>query len=124
MLEESFLPYVEEEFRGEDVFFIQDRSPIHTAHVVRDWFIAHPRVTLIPWPSKGADLNPIENIWGDMVKDMDARHVRDKFALFEYVEEMWEGYRIDRPNYCPKLATSMENRIPLVIENNGYWTGY
>lgn len=124
LLDDFFLPYVEEEFHGQPVNFIQDRSPIHTARIVTQWFREHPDIRLIPWPAKGADLNPIENVWGDMVKDLNARNVANRWALFERVEDIWESYRIDRAEYWDKLAVSMTRRIPLVIENEGLWTGY
>ena len=55
--------------------FVQDLSPIHTSNLVREWFEEHPEFELIPWPPKGADLNPIENVWSEMVRDMDAQNV-------------------------------------------------
>lgn len=105
------------------MFFVQDLSPIHTAIAVRNWFIRHPQIQLLPWPPKGADLNPIENLWADMVRDLNARGSRDRFELFERVEQVWEGYRLGRDEFWEKLAVSIMRRLQLVIENEGYWTG-
>ncbi len=134
LLRDFFIPYVEEEFPGnEPLYFVHDQSRIHQANDVQFFFAEInasrmqrnlPIIQLIPWPSKGADLNPIENIWAMMITDMEARHIRNPFALFENVEQIWEGYRYEHPNLCQRLAYSMESRIELVLGNNGYWCGY
>jgi hypothetical protein len=54
-------------FPNQQVRFIHDLSPIHQAIVIRSWFREHPEIAALPWPPKGADLNPIENHWGNMV---------------------------------------------------------
>ncbi|XP_066988204.1 uncharacterized protein [Macrobrachium rosenbergii] len=50
---------------------VQDRSPIHTSHRVREWAQLHPEIEFLDWPTKGCDLNPIEHLWGIMVQDWD-----------------------------------------------------
>ena len=69
------LPTIREQFPGQTVRFIQDRSPIHTARVISIWFREHPEIEVLLWPPKGAGMNPIENVWGDMVKDLDGKGV-------------------------------------------------
>ena len=105
------------------VKFIQDNSPIHKAIVVRQWFREHPNIQVLPWPPKGADMNPIENVWGYMVKDLEGSAATTKEELFEKVSSIWERYR-GRPNYWRKLAYSMVKRLDLVREAQGYWTKY
>jgi hypothetical protein len=39
--------------------FIQDKSPIHGANIIKYWFENNPHFDLLPWPAKGADLYPI-----------------------------------------------------------------
>ena len=46
---------------------MQDNSPIHTARIVQRWFQEQQHVELLDWPSKACDLNPIENIWANIV---------------------------------------------------------
>ena len=55
ILENEFLPWVQEHYGQQPVRFIQDRPPIHTARVVTQWFRKHPQIQLLPWPSKEAE---------------------------------------------------------------------
>ena len=82
ILQNSLLPWIRARFGDQPVRFVHDRSPIHTARVIQQWFAEQPGIEVLPWPSKGADLNPIENIWGDIVKDFDARDSRTSDEVF------------------------------------------
>ena len=39
---------------------VQDKSPIHTSHRVREWARHHPEIEFLNWPSKGCDMNPLK----------------------------------------------------------------
>ncbi|EFX76758.1 hypothetical protein DAPPUDRAFT_106660 [Daphnia pulex] len=51
------------------VIFTDEKScaAIHNAHHTREWLALHPQLVALDWPTKGADMNPIENIWGYLV---------------------------------------------------------
>ena len=49
---------------GDDFVFQQDNVPIHTSRSTRQWLRQHD-VTLLDWPPKSPDANPIE---GSMVQ--------------------------------------------------------
>ena len=69
-------------------------------------------------------MNPIENVWGDMVKCLDGEKVKTKEDLLEKVRAVWEHFRVGRPEYWRKLAFSMVNRLNAVIAADGAWTKY
>ena len=73
ILEEIMLPSVRDRFGAEQVIFQQDRSPIHTSKIVQQWFTSHPDITVLDWPPKGADLNPIEHVWASMKNIISSR---------------------------------------------------
>jgi len=123
LLEDILLPFVENNFPGRVVHFIQDNSSIHRARRVIQWFQNHQTIQLVPWPSKSPDLNPIENVWGDIVKDMEFFRSRHQDEVFAKVKAIWDGYA-RRPEYWRKLAHSMPSRLQCVIEANGRWTKY
>ncbi len=126
ILENVLLPVAIERFeRGNDypIRFVQDRSPIHTANVVRERFEEHPEFELLPWPPKGADLNPIENMWSEMVRDLESQQVQSADRLWEKVCGIWDGLK-HRQDYWKLLARSMPSRLNLVREMAGDWTKY
>lgn len=123
VLENSLCPTAWARFGLEPIPFVQDRSPIHTSHLVNEWFESHPEFRLLPWPAKAADLNPIENLWSDMVREMDNIHVSNQDELWICVKEIWD--RLKRRNqYWRTLTDSMVNRLRMVRDVDGDWTKY
>lgn len=48
VLDDTLLPSALPHFGPRPILFVQVRSPIHTAHVVRRWFQDHPQFNLLP----------------------------------------------------------------------------
>lgn len=49
--------------------FMHDNAPIHTAHIIRDWIIENG-INVMIWPPYSPDLNPIENLWALLKKEL------------------------------------------------------
>lgn len=84
---------------SQPIMFVQDRSPIHSALIVSEWFEEHSDIILINWPSKGCDRNPIENLWGTMKEQMEFGPVRDCSAIDQTVMNVSESIRW-RPTFA------------------------
>ena len=123
ILQNVLLPSIIQRFPDGRVNFIHDNSPIHTARVIKSWFQEHPEILVLPWPPKGADMNSIENVWGDMVQEMESYKADSAEEVFERASAVWEGFK-QRPEYWRKLASSMSRRLALVVQAQGYWTKY
>ena len=69
--ETNFLPLVQAYALPDPqpIYMVQDRSPIHTSRTVKRWFEAHSQIILLDWSPKGADCNPIENLWAHIVSE-------------------------------------------------------
>lgn len=115
------------------IYFLNS-SAIHNAHHTREWLALHPQLVALDWPTKGADMNPIENIWGYLVcKLTKARteegkpyHACDAInanLLFELVRTEW-GKLINNEVYLQSLIESMPQRLQKVIDAEGGWTRY
>ena len=105
------------------IIFVQDRSPIHMARVVREWFANQNVLQLLEWPSRGCDCNPIEHVWANMVNSWDPAAERTPQALMDHVQRSWETLR-EKPDLIRNLVMSMPQRLAEVIEKEGGWTHY
>lgn len=102
--------------------FQQDNCPVHTANVVQDWFMQN-NVRTLNWPSRSPDLNPMENVWGLLVKKLQSQNHRLQSAeeLLQVLQNAWETIEDD---YCFNLCHSMPRRLAEVINRNGAMTKY
>ena len=99
---------------------VQDGATAHTAQVTRDYLSDYCNV--IPnWPSGSPDLNPIENLWGIMKKDVEDYQPKTKDDLIETIFRTWESITQETIN---NLINSMTTRLREVVTENGRQTSY
>lgn len=102
--------------------FQQDNDPSHKKPAIAEvaaWNAAHPgkHVKLLPnWPPNSPDLNPIENVWGIVQRQVDAMGCQcfDEF----------EAAVVDKLKNFPqatlmKLVSSMHKRVRMVMQVGG-----
>ena len=70
------------------------------------------------WPAYSPDLNPIENLWGVLIRRLAAYSTPPDsiYELFARVTEVWNNIE---PTICEKLIDSMPDRDQQVIDANG-----
>ena len=102
--------------------FQQDGAPAHTARIVREWFNAQPFELLAPWPGSCPDLNPIEEVWGKLKREIESRKPSSVKHLKDLIRELWVT-KIT-PDYCESPITSMPRRISAVLPASGGYTKY
>lgn len=127
ILRDVMLPSVRLLHPHGDIQFQHDRSPIHMSRVVQSWIASQSHIQVLDWPPRGADMNPIENVWSEVKRIM-----RDKWptpppttrnALWELVLQAWEEVS-ESERYIRQLTGSMQRRMRAVIEARGHWTSY
>ncbi|KAH9069958.1 hypothetical protein Ae201684P_002331 [Aphanomyces euteiches] len=97
--------------------FQQDNASIHGSRLTKT-HIRESNINLMVWPSKSPDLNPIENVWGQL-----ARLVYANGRQYESVDELKAQIRscwnMLEQSYLQKLVDGMPTRMAQVVLRNG-----
>ena len=97
---------------GDDFVFQQDSAPIHSSRSTREWLRAHD-VTVLDWPPKSPDANPIENLWQQLKTAINRKRPTTANELWEAAVQAWSQIPSDHPSEKPK------NRCTI----GGCWNG-
>lgn len=81
-----------------------DNDPKHTSKVAAKW-LKDNKVKALKWPSQGHDLNPIENLWAELKKPVQARRPTNLTQLHRFCREEWAKIP---GTYCEKLVEGPE----------------
>lgn len=103
------------------VNFIHDHSPVHKARIVNTWFDTHPEIQRLPFPPRAPDLNPIENIWAEIVRDWEPVFGGEP-EIFDQILTKW--HELSGGNFVRKCVESMPRRLAAVVDSQGHWTKY
>jgi hypothetical protein len=113
ILEDVMLSSVLRIFPNFNFIFQQDNCSVHTAHRVADWF-GNNNINVLDWPSRSPDLNPLENMWGLLVRNLQQRRqvFRNRTDLLTAITIAWQSL----PRYYHRdLCLSMSRRVRRVI---------
>ena len=102
---------------------MQDNCPIHKARVVNRWFQEQRDIELLDWPSRSCDLNPIENVWANIVNAWEPAEERTSQQLMHHMRNEWEVLR-RTPQVIYNHVASVPERLRCVVEQNGGWSRY
>ncbi len=68
-------PFMTTVYLSSDGYFQQDNAQCHKAQIISDWFLEHDNeFTLLKWPPQSPDLNPIEQLWDVVEREI---HIMD-----------------------------------------------
>ena len=84
-------------------------------------FYIKNKIKLIKWPAYSPDLNPIENIWGNIKHYLGSRTFSSISSLKNEIEDKWN--QIDH-EFCRRLIDSVKRRTNIWISLEGALTGY
>jgi len=103
-------------FPEQAFIFQQDLAPPHKAKSTHDFF-KNKNIDVLPWPGNSPDINPIENVWGILKRNLTSLQINSTEALWIAVQEEW--YKLS-PNLCKNLIYSMPKRLQMVNKAKGY----
>ena len=101
---------------------MQDGATYHTAKSVMA-FLKQKKVDVLPWPGNSPDLNPIENIWEIVKRDVGKKILTNKQDLMEYIIRIWHN-NPELTETIKSSIASMPRRIEAVIANKSGFTKY
>lgn len=99
---------------------LQDNSPIHTSNLVKDWLVTK-NIRCFPFPSYSPDLNPMENLWAWLKRQLDHAFYTNLTELREEVLKAWNNIPLD---LLFALVQSMPKRLEAVRVQRGFKTKY
>ncbi len=121
MLDTCFLPVAALE-NLDDFTFQHDNAPPHRARITAE-FLKSKEISVLKWPAQSPDLNPIENIWGIMSKE-----VYKEGKSYLNCDDLWEAVQTAFNNLDPevlkKVYESMPSRLIKVLESAGRRINY
>ncbi|KNC31247.1 hypothetical protein FF38_14426 [Lucilia cuprina] len=106
ILGEHMLPHLREKVPPSSIFQ-QDNDPKHSSRLARN-FLSDNDVNVLDWPSQSPDLNPIENLWELLDREVKRKHPSNKRQLEEILKIEWEKISI---NTLIALVDSMPSRL-------------
>ena len=121
MLREHLLPMAPV-IAGREWIFLQDNASIHRSHSTKNWFHDNNVISL-DFPARSPDLNPIENLWAYLVRQIYANGQQYKTVanLRDSIVTVWNQ---TAQNYFQRLVDSMPERMYSVVYNHGAQTKY
>ena len=78
-------------------------------------YFSENEIEIMFWPPNSPDLNPIENVWSLLKKQVDKIVVNDKKRLIDTILEQSKKMKIKNIN---KIINSMDNRINELFNNS------
>lgn len=121
--EDILLPHVVPFLQAHpDMTLQHDNATSHTARSVRD-FLQDRNVSVLPWPAKSPDLNPIEHVWDLLDRRVRARAIppRNVRELAGALVEEWGNISQQE---LANLVQSMRRRCTAVLNAAGGHTRY
>jgi len=107
---------------GPQWIFQQDNAPIHCSMSSKNWFLSKD-IHVMVWPPLSPDLNPIENIWGILARDIYSGgcQYENIKALRDAILRSWEKISV---HVLRNFIDSMPSRVFDLISSKGQKIDY
>lgn len=120
ILMHQMFPSAKKLFPSGNFIFQQDNDPKHTAHINKR-YLRNKNQPVLDWPPQSPDLNPIENLWCMLDRQLSERCPQNDDELFAMLCDGWKKLS---HNLLKNLVESMPRRLEAVIKAKGMPTKY
>ena len=105
-----------------DPILMEDGASIYSASKSKKWREDH-KLKKIVWPAQSPDMNPIENLWSVMKKDVQKTHKPsgNTDALIKNIIDAWENIPIQVIN---RLVETIPARVDTLRKKKGKSTRF
>ena len=121
ILQEQLLPTIQKQFGDEQCLFEHDGAPCRKAKVISKLLGEQNIDILCPWPGNSPDLNPIENLWSMLKRQVDKQKPTNVDKLQALIMQEWAAISQD---VAQKLIDSMPGRIAEDLKKKGQHCKY
>ena len=101
-------------------FLLHDNGSNHNNALVKEW-LDSKSVRCIDFPPYSPDLNPIENLWAALAREVEKTPCSTQDELIACVKAVWLS---ESKSLMERLIASMPRRIQAVLDANGAHTKY
>lgn len=121
VLNNNLLPFISR-YSNISYTFQQDNASIHISRSTKTWF-SENNVTVLDWPACSPDLNPMENLWSILVREV-YKENKQYDSIKELRVAIQTSWSLIKSETLRNLVSSMPNRIFQCINKNGAVTNY
>ncbi|GFV91215.1 putative transposase like protein [Trichonephila clavipes] len=101
---------------------MQNEAPCHTARSIKA-FLSEQNIPLLDWPGNSPDMNPIENVWELMKREVAKDVITNKMLLLERIIHV-SNHHPQMQETVQSCIDSMPCRIEALIAAKGGSTKY
>jgi hypothetical protein len=105
---------------AEEWWFLHDNDKKFTSGLVQT-YLHNAGIQVIDFPAYSPDLNPMENLWATMAREVEKHNCPTLEDLQDRVAEVWKNLSVE---HMQNLVASMPKRIAAVIAAEGGHTDY
>lgn len=120
ILEEHVVPFAP--FIGNNFVLMQDNARAHSARTVQT-YLNHVGITVMEWPARSPDMNPIEHVW-DLLKRSVKSRMPPPNNLNELRNALLEEWQRLPQETIDNIIRSMPRRMETLIRARGGNTRY
>ena len=100
---------------GPGFLFQEDNDPKHSSNYCQNYLRQKESagtLKMMDWPPQSTDLNPIEQIWGELENKLDRSIVHSKESLWLELQKAWDNISVE---VLRKYIDTMPERCAAVI---------